>query len=101
MGAVGDLVIAVAWVGVPLAYAAALIGGAPTYFLLRRFGAVTAWTLWVAGAVIGSLVALLIRPMLRGDLFSLDFPWWAGALLGAISAEVFRRLIAGAPASLD
>lgn len=101
MGAIGDLVIAVGFIGVPLAYAAALIGGAPTYFILRRFGVVAAWTLWLSGAAIGSIVAVLIRPMLRGDLFSVEFPWWVGALLGVLSAEVFRRLIAGSPATLD
>jgi hypothetical protein len=99
MGALGDLVIAVAWIGVPIAYAAMLGGGAPAYFLLRRFGVVAAWTLWLAGAVIGVVVAWLIRPSLRGDLFSIPFPWWVGALLGVVSAEAFRRLSGGLSAS--
>jgi hypothetical protein len=94
VGALGDLVTAVASIGVPLAYAAAFFGGAPAYFFLRAFGIVSAWTLWLTGAALGAVVALLIRPMLRGDLFSLDFPWWVGGLLGVVSAEAFRRFIA-------
>lgn len=95
MGALGDLVIAVAWIGVPIAYAAMLAGGAPAYFLLRRLGVLLPWTLWLAGAVIGVVVAWLIRPSLRGELFSIPFPWWVGASLGVVSAEVFRRLSEG------
>jgi hypothetical protein len=99
MGAVGDLLIAVAGLGVPIAYAAMLAGGVPTYFLLRRFRVLAPWTLWLAGAGIGVVVAWLIRPTLRGDLFSIPFPWWVGGLLGMVSAEAFRRLSEGSSAS--
>ena len=101
MGSVGDLLIAVAWLGVPIAYAAMLAGGAPAYFLLRRLGVLSPWTLWLAGAVIGVVVACLIRPMLRGDLFSIPFPWWVGGLLGMVSAEAFRRISGGSSTSRD
>ena len=89
-----DIVLAVFAAGVPLAYAAALVAGGPIYLLLRRFGLVHRGTLWSAGAAIGTTVALLIAPLLRGDLFSIRFPWWAGALLGVVSADVFLRLLA-------
>jgi hypothetical protein len=89
-----DIVLAVFAAGVPLAYAAALVAGGPVYLLLRRLGLVRRWTLWPAGAAIGTTVALLIAPSLRGDLFSIRFPWWAGALLGVVSAEAFLRLLA-------
>ena len=95
--AVFDLVIGVFAVGAPTAYAAALGVGAPTYFVLRALGFVRRWTLWLAGAVIGAGGALVLAPYLRGDLFSILFPWWTGALLGLVSAEVFWRILGGVP----
>ena len=76
----------------PTAYVAALVVGVPTYFLLRRLGLVRRWTLWLAGAAIGAAGALALAPYLRGDLFSIRFPWWVAALLGVASAEVFWRV---------
>jgi hypothetical protein len=87
-----DLVIGVFVLGAPLAYLAAVAVGAPTYFVLRRLGLIHRATLWVAGAAIGAAGALALAPYLRGDLFSILFPWWTGALLGLVSAEVFWRL---------
>ena len=89
-----DLVVAVGTIGAPLAYGAALIVGAPLYLVLRRFGAVTRWTVWFGAAVIGAVIALFLQPRLRGDLFSVPFPWWVGAALALVSAEVFWRLLA-------
>jgi len=93
-GAAVDLLRAVAAAGVPLAYAATLVAGAPAYLLLRRTGLVSRWSLWLGGGVIGVVVALLLAPSLRGELFSIPFPWWTGGLLGVVSAEVFWRLLA-------
>src|SRR5688572_15472697 len=53
-----SLVLGVFAVGAPLAYAAALVAGWPVYALLRRFGALTRWTLWLAAFAIGAGVAL-------------------------------------------
>jgi hypothetical protein len=33
-----------------------------------------------------------IAPTLRGDLFSVPFPWWLGTLIGAACAELFWRI---------
>ena len=87
-----DLFIGVFTLGAPCAYVAALVVGAPTYFVLRRLGLLTRWTTWLAGATIGAAGALALAPYLRGDLFSIRFPWWVAALLGLVSAEVFWRL---------
>ena len=88
-----ELVLAVATVGLPLAYAATALVAAPAYFLLRRFGLATRPIVWVVGAGIGVVIALGIAPQLKGELFSIPFPWWAGAGLGILSAEVFWRVL--------
>jgi hypothetical protein len=90
---VGYVVAAVAAIGTPLAYAAMLLGGLPIYVMLRRVGVLSRWTLWTGGTVVGVIVALLLAPALRGDLFSIPFPWWLGALAGVLSAETFWRLL--------
>lgn len=88
-----ELVLAVAAIGIPVAYAAAILGAVPVYVMLRRLGAVSPLTLWVSGAAIGSAVPVVLAPQLKGELFSIPFPVWAGALLGLLCAEVFRRLL--------
>jgi len=87
-----DLVLGTFAVGAPIAYGAMLVAGVPAYFALRRLGALTRWTLWASAAAIGAVTALLMAPRLRGDLFSIPFPWWVGALLGLVSAEALWRL---------
>jgi hypothetical protein len=87
-----DLFIGVFTLGAPTAYAAALVLGVPTYFLLRRAGLLSRWTIWIAGAAIGAAGALVLEPYLRGGFLSIRFPWWVAALLGIVSAEVFWRI---------
>jgi len=87
-----DLVIGVFTLGAPCAYVAAIVVGVPVYFLLRRLGLLSRWTVWLAAAAIGAAGAAVLAPYLRGDLFSIRFPWWVAALLGVVSAELFWRL---------
>jgi hypothetical protein len=87
-----DLLIGVFTLGAPCAYVAALVAGAPIYFLLRRLGLLSRMTVWLGGAAIGAAGALALAPYLRGELFSIRFPWWVAALLGLASAEVFWRM---------
>jgi hypothetical protein len=94
VGSALELVMVVGMVGAPLAYGAALLIGAPLYVVLRRSGFLTRWTVWLGAAVIGAIVAQLLQPHLRGDLFAVPFPWWVGAALALVSAEVFWRLLA-------
>lgn len=88
-----DLVIGVFTLGAPSAYFAAWVAGIPSYFVLRRFGMLARWTVWLGGAVIGAAGALVLAPYLHGALFSIRFPWWTAALLGIVSAEVFWRIL--------
>ena len=98
---VGYVVAAVAAIGTPIAYAAMLLGGLPIYLGLRRVGLVSRWTLWTGGIAVGVIVALLLAPSLRGDLFSIPFPWWLGALAGVLSAETFWRLLSRSVPQID
>ena len=87
-----DLLIGVFTLGAPCAYVAALVAGVPIYFVLRRLGLLSRVTVWLGGAAIGAAGALALAPYLRGELFSIRFPWWVAALLGLASAEVFWRM---------
>ena len=87
-----DLLIGVFTLGAPCAYVAALVAGAPIYFVLQRLGLLSRMTVWLGGAAIGAAGALALAPYLRGELFSIRFPWWVAALLGLASAEVFWRM---------
>jgi len=93
IGSLVDLAGVIAAIGVPVAYAAAFVGAAPVYFVLRRLGIVSTLTLLMTGTGIGVVVAVLLAPRLKGELFSVPFPIWLGAALGLLSAEVFRRLL--------
>lgn len=94
VGAALELVTVVGMVGAPVAYGAAFLVGAPMYLALRRFGLLSRWTVWLGAAVIGAVVAQLLQPRLRGELFTVPFPWWVGVALALVSAEVFWRLLA-------
>ena len=94
VGSALELVMVVGMVGAPVAYGAAFLIGGPMYLVLRRFDLLSRWTVWLGAAVIGAVIAELLQPRLRGDLFALPFPWWVGAALALVSAEVFWRLLA-------
>jgi len=84
-------------VGAPVAWAAAL-AGIPVYLVVHNegvpLGAGQRAVLVVAAAAIGFLVALLMAPGLRGELFSIPFPLWLGALLGVAVGVAFLWLLA-------
>jgi hypothetical protein len=82
-------------IGAPIAYGAMALLGWPAYLVLRRAGSAGRPALWAAGGAIGAAVALLLRPSLRGELFSIPFPVWSGVVLGLVTAEVFFRLLGG------
>ena len=88
-----DLVVGVFAVGTPLAYAGALLVGMPAVLALRRCGLLSRWALWAVGGCLGCVVSFGLAPYLRGELFSVLFPWWAGSFLGITSAEVCWRLL--------
>ena len=90
--------------GSPIAYLSMVVAGLPAYLMLRRAGRVSRLWLWAVGACIGGAVALVLRPSLRGELFSIPFPLWSGVILGLATAEVFLRLLgldAGRPSDSD
>lgn len=82
-------------VGAPIACGAMALVGLPAYLLLRGAGRTGRLALWAAGGAIGAAVAMLLRPSLRGELFSIPFPVWSGVVLGLATAEVFVRLLGG------
>lgn len=74
--------------GLPVAYAATLLLGVPMLYLLRRLRWLKAWTLVVAGAIGGVMVAVLFAWDQQGALFQVIMPLSAGAALGALVAGV-------------
>ena len=90
--AIAEVVALVAAIGTPIAYASALVAGAPMYLLLRRLDAASHISMAIVGATIGVAAAVIIQPQVRGEMISIPFPLWIGGLLGLASAEVFWRL---------
>jgi len=80
-------------IGAPIAYGAMGLLGLPVYLALRRARRVARLPLWSAGGIIGAAVAIVLRPSLRGELFSIPFPVWEGILIGLVTAEVFLWLL--------
>jgi hypothetical protein len=72
--------------GLPIAYAATLVWGAPVLYALHRIGWLRAETLIVAGAIGGTVVALLIAYEQQGALLRMHMPLSGGAALGALVA---------------
>ncbi|HET7188478.1 MAG TPA: hypothetical protein VFI52_09995 [Gemmatimonadaceae bacterium] len=79
--------------GAPLSYGVTFIAGAAIVLWMRRGRRVRRPALLALGAALGCVVAFAIAPQLRGDLFTIPFPWWTGALLGALTAELFWRFL--------
>jgi hypothetical protein len=71
--------------GIPIAYAVALVWGAPIIFVLRRLGALRASTVVVAGSLGGAMVAVWFALYQQGDLFRVRMPLPLGAVLGALA----------------
>lgn len=86
-------------VGAPIAYAAALVASVPAIWLVRRRSRWALGLLLMLGGLVGLVTALVLRPHLRGELFSIILPPLAGLVLGALSAGVFWWL-AARPADL-
>jgi len=71
--------------GLPIAWAAALVWGAPVLYLLHRLGWLRAWSVVIAGALGGTLVAVGLAFVQQGSLFRVQMPLPAGAVLGALA----------------
>ena len=80
-------------VGAPLSYGVTLVAGTVVVLWLRRGHRMRRAMLLALGAALGCGVAFAIAPQLRGDMFTIPFPWWTGVLLGASTAELFWRLL--------
>lgn len=74
--------------GLPVAYAATLLLGAPMLYALHRRRWLHAWSLVTAGAIGGVVVAVLFAWDQQGALFQVMMPLSAGAALGALVAAV-------------
>jgi hypothetical protein len=78
-----------------ISYVVTLIAGVPTYLLLRRAGILRLGSLLVAGVCIGLATAIILRPFLHGELFSIPLTPLQGATLGAAVAAAFWALGVG------
>ncbi|HET7456822.1 MAG TPA: hypothetical protein VFJ74_04140 [Gemmatimonadaceae bacterium] len=88
-------------VGAPIAWATAAVAGLPAYLVVRgdataavALGTGRRAALLAVGALLGAVVAQLMKPQLKGELFSIPFPPWAGALLGLAVAATFLWMVA-------
>lgn len=82
--ALRELAVIVAF-GLPIAYAAAFVWGAPVLYALHRVGWLRASTAIGAGAIGGTIVAMLFAVGQQGSLIRVHMPLPAGALLGALA----------------
>ena len=76
----------------PVAYAATLVLGLPALWLVGRFWQRSLAATVAVGLVVGSGVAAVLEPNLRGELVSVPLPVWSGALLGAAAAATWWAL---------
>ena len=81
--ALRELVMIAAF-GLPIAYAAAFVWGAPVLYALHRLGWLRASTLIVAGALGGTIVAMGFAFDQQGTLIRVHMPLPGGAVLGAL-----------------
>lgn len=86
--ALRELMIIAAF-GLPIAYAAALVWGAPVLYALYRIGGLRAASVIVAGALGGTLIAVWFAFNQHGDsLIRVHMPLLGGAALGALVAGI-------------
>jgi hypothetical protein len=71
--------------GLPIAYVAAFVFGAPVLFVLRRLGWLRAWTVIASGAAGGAIVAALLALAQQGAMFQVRMSLPAGAAIGALA----------------
>ena len=76
--------VTIAAFGLPIAYAAAFVWGAPVLYALHRFGWLRAATVIVAGAIGGTIVAVWFAFDQQGSLIRVHMPLPGGAVLGAL-----------------
>lgn len=88
--ALRELVVIVAF-GLPIAYAAALVWGAPVLYALHRLGWLRATPVIVAGAVGGTIVAALIALDQQGSMIRIHMSLAGGAVLGALAGGTCWR----------
>lgn len=70
--------------GLPIAYAAAFVWGAPILYALHRLGWLRAETLIAAGALGGTIVAVWFAFDQQGSLIRVHMPLLGGAVLGGL-----------------
>lgn len=76
--------LVIAAFGLPIAYAAAFVWGAPILYTLHRFGWLRAGTVIAAGALGGTVVAMLFALDQQGSLIRVHMPLVGGAVLGSL-----------------
>lgn len=72
--------------GLPIAYVATFIWGAPILYTLRHFGWLRPVTIIVAGALGGALFAIWFAAGQQGAFIRVHMPLAGGAALGALVA---------------
>jgi hypothetical protein len=74
--------------GLPIAYAAALLWGAPVLYVLHRLGWLRAAPVVVTGALGGTIVALGFAWMQQNAVMRVHLPVSGGAALGALAGAL-------------
>lgn len=82
--ALRELLIIAAF-GLPIAYAAAFVWGAPVLYALHRLGWLRAATVILAGGLGGTIVAVWFAFQQQGTVFRVHMPLLGGAALGALA----------------
>lgn len=84
-GALRELTVILTF-GLPVAYAAAFLLGAPMLYGLERLNWLRGTSLVAAGAIGGMVVAAVFASGQQGAMFPVIMPLSAGAVLGALVA---------------
>jgi hypothetical protein len=72
--------------GLPIAYAAAFVWGAPILYALHRFGWLRPATVILAGALGGTIIAAWFAFAQQGSFIRVHMPLSGGAAIGALVA---------------